>query len=66
MLSISTRLKDWSRLPRDLTIKFERKNICPDMANMLHLERQSLYNEVMEDTFDKMWDPVLQLFQGKD
>ena len=37
-----------------------------EMANMLHLERLRLHNEDRGDIFDRMWDPVLQLFQGKD
>lgn len=37
-----------------------------DIENPLYLERLRLYNEDRGDVFDKIWDPVLNLFRGKE
>ena len=75
-LSSTNKYEKWAILFRTvfakkLIFRAWRSDIAPkydlwlrEMANMLHLERLRLYNEDKGDTFDKMWDPVLQLFQN--
>lgn len=60
-------------IAKKLILRAWRSDIAPmydlwlrEMANMLYLERLRLYHEDKGDTFDRMWDPVLQLLQGKD
>lgn len=36
------------------------------LENPLYLERLRLYNEDRGDVFDKIWDPVLNLFRGEE
>lgn len=37
-----------------------------EIANTLHLERLRFDNEDRGGVFDKIWDPVVNVFQGKD
>lgn len=37
-----------------------------EIANTLHLERLRFDNEDGGGVFDKIWDPVVNVFQGKD